>query len=28
LKEYLASKNIGYKPSATKAELLKLIPKE
>ncbi|MFX4914332.1 stress-responsive nuclear envelope protein, partial [Acinetobacter baumannii] len=26
--EYLASKNIGYKPSATKAELLKLIPKE
>ncbi|MCG6611423.1 Ish1 domain-containing protein, partial [Acinetobacter baumannii] len=25
LKEYLASKNIGYKPSATKAELLKLI---
>ncbi|EMB6200769.1 TPA: stress-responsive nuclear envelope protein, partial [Acinetobacter baumannii] len=23
-----ASKNIGYKPSATKAELLKLIPKE
>ncbi|NDM19821.1 hypothetical protein G3N22_19435, partial [Acinetobacter baumannii] len=26
LKEYLASKNIGYKPSATKAELLKLIP--
>ncbi|HHB0842861.1 TPA: stress-responsive nuclear envelope protein, partial [Acinetobacter baumannii] len=21
-------KNIGYKPSATKAELLKLIPKE
>ncbi|MDQ9801526.1 stress-responsive nuclear envelope protein, partial [Acinetobacter baumannii] len=22
------SKNIGYKPSATKAELLKLIPKE
>ncbi|RTC13756.1 stress-responsive nuclear envelope protein, partial [Acinetobacter baumannii] len=24
----LASKNIGYKPSATKAELLKLIPKE
>ncbi|MFH6856477.1 stress-responsive nuclear envelope protein, partial [Acinetobacter baumannii] len=25
---YLASKNIGYKPSATKAELLKLIPKE
>ncbi|EPJ6750273.1 Ish1 domain-containing protein [Acinetobacter baumannii] len=28
LKEYLASKDIGYKPSATKAELLKLIPKE
>ncbi|EHU1359359.1 Ish1 domain-containing protein [Acinetobacter baumannii] len=28
LKEYLASNNIGYKPSATKAELLKLIPKE
>lgn len=28
LKEYLASKNIGYKPSATKAELLKLILKE
>ncbi|MGQ1214136.1 Ish1 domain-containing protein [Acinetobacter baumannii] len=28
LKEFLASKNIGYKPSATKAELLKLIPKE
>ncbi|EMM2648692.1 stress-responsive nuclear envelope protein [Acinetobacter baumannii] len=28
LKEYLASKNIGYKPSATKAELLKLIPRE
>lgn len=28
LKDYLASKNIGYKPSATKAELLKLIPKE
>ncbi|GAA5564556.1 hypothetical protein Asch03_02080 [Acinetobacter schindleri] len=28
LKEYLASKNIGYKPSANKAELLKLIPKE
>ncbi|MEF0183737.1 Ish1 domain-containing protein [Acinetobacter baumannii] len=28
LKEYLASKNIGYKSSATKAELLKLIPKE
>lgn len=28
LKEYLASKNIGYKPSAKKAELLKLIPKE
>lgn len=28
LKEYLASKNIGYKPSATKPELLKLIPKE
>ncbi|KCX79191.1 stress-responsive nuclear envelope family protein, partial [Acinetobacter baumannii 15827] len=28
LKEYLASENIGYKPSATKAELLKLIPKE
>lgn len=28
LKEYSASKNIGYKPSATKAELLKLIPKE
>ncbi|MDP7904079.1 Ish1 domain-containing protein [Acinetobacter baumannii] len=28
LKEYLASKNIGYKPSATKAELLKLIPKK
>ncbi|OCZ24041.1 stress-responsive nuclear envelope protein [Acinetobacter pittii] len=28
LKEYLASKNIGYKPSATKSELLKLIPKE
>ncbi|HCT9571407.1 TPA: stress-responsive nuclear envelope protein [Acinetobacter baumannii] len=28
LKEYLASKNIGYKPSTTKAELLKLIPKE
>ncbi|HCQ9680908.1 Ish1 domain-containing protein [Acinetobacter baumannii] len=28
LKEYLANKNIGYKPSATKAELLKLIPKE
>nr|WP_312824967.1 Ish1 domain-containing protein [Acinetobacter oleivorans] len=28
LKEYLASKNIGYKPSASKAELLKLIPKE
>ncbi|HFX6347940.1 TPA: stress-responsive nuclear envelope protein [Acinetobacter nosocomialis] len=28
LKEYLASKNIGYKLSATKAELLKLIPKE
>ncbi|ADX04268.1 hypothetical protein DIQ02_19385 [Acinetobacter baumannii] len=28
LKEYLASKNIGYKPSATKAELLKLISKE
>ncbi|EPJ8189746.1 Ish1 domain-containing protein [Acinetobacter baumannii] len=28
LKEYLASKNIGYKPSATKAELLKIIPKE
>ncbi|MDV7542893.1 Ish1 domain-containing protein [Acinetobacter baumannii] len=28
LKEYLASKNIGYKPSSTKAELLKLIPKE
>nr|WP_312825145.1 Ish1 domain-containing protein [Acinetobacter oleivorans] len=28
LKEYLASKDIGYKPSATKPELLKLIPKE
>ncbi|MFV5406718.1 Ish1 domain-containing protein, partial [Acinetobacter sp. 228] len=28
LKEYLASKDIGYKPSASKAELLKLIPKE
>ncbi len=28
LKDYLASKNIGYKPPATKAELLKLIPKE
>ncbi|HCR9934161.1 Ish1 domain-containing protein [Acinetobacter baumannii] len=28
LKEFLASKDIGYKPSATKAELLKLIPKE
>ncbi|WP_445536123.1 stress-responsive nuclear envelope protein [Acinetobacter sp. G18] len=28
IKEYLASKNIGYKPSASKAELLKLIPKE
>ncbi|OTL00050.1 Ish1 domain-containing protein [Acinetobacter nosocomialis] len=28
LKEYLASKNIGYKPSATKAELLKLMPKD
>lgn len=28
LKEYLASKNIGYKPTASKAELLKLIPKE
>lgn len=28
LKEFLASKNIGYKPAATKAELLKLIPKE
>lgn len=28
LKEYLASKDIGYKPTATKAELLKLIPKE
>lgn len=28
LKEFLASKNIGYKPSATKPELLKLIPKE
>ncbi|AZP30075.1 MULTISPECIES: Ish1 domain-containing protein [Acinetobacter calcoaceticus/baumannii complex] len=28
LKEYLASKDIGYKPAATKAELLKLIPKE
>ncbi|MFZ5395380.1 Ish1 domain-containing protein [Acinetobacter seifertii] len=28
LKEFLASKNIGYKPSANKAELLKLIPKE
>lgn len=28
LKEFLASKNIGYKPSASKAELLKLIPKE
>ncbi|WP_336004860.1 stress-responsive nuclear envelope protein [Acinetobacter pittii] len=28
LKEYLASKEIGYKPSATKPELLKLIPKE
>ncbi|HAV5515499.1 TPA: stress-responsive nuclear envelope protein [Acinetobacter baumannii] len=28
LKEYLASKNIGYKPTATKPELLKLIPKE
>lgn len=28
LKEFLASKNIGYKPTATKPELLKLIPKE
>lgn len=28
LKEFLASKGIGYKPSATKPELLKLIPKE
>lgn len=28
LKEYLASKDIGYKPTASKAELLKLIPKE
>ncbi|MCG5256909.1 stress-responsive nuclear envelope protein [Acinetobacter pittii] len=28
LKEFLASKDIGYKPSATKPELLKLIPKE
>nr|WP_312324492.1 Ish1 domain-containing protein [Acinetobacter oleivorans] len=28
LKEYLASKDIGYKPTATKPELLKLIPKE
>jgi len=28
LKEFLASKDIGYKPTATKAELLKLIPKE
>ncbi|MFA2885424.1 Ish1 domain-containing protein [Acinetobacter pittii] len=28
LKEYLASKDIGYKPAASKAELLKLIPKE
>ncbi|MFV5376495.1 Ish1 domain-containing protein [Acinetobacter calcoaceticus] len=28
LKEYLASKDIGYKPSASKVELLKLIPKE
>lgn len=28
LKEYLASNDIGYKPSATKPELLKLIPKE
>lgn len=28
LKEFLASKNIGYKPAATKPELLKLIPKE
>lgn len=28
LKEYLVSKDIGYKPTATKAELLKLIPKE
>ncbi|ENV03477.1 hypothetical protein [Acinetobacter sp. NIPH 817] len=27
LKEFLASKDIGYKPTATKAELLKLIPK-
>jgi predicted nuclease with TOPRIM domain len=28
LKEFLASKDIGYKPTATKAELLKLISKE
>lgn len=28
LKEFLASKEIGYKPTATKPELLKLIPKE
>lgn len=28
LKEFLASKDIGYKPTATKPELLKLIPKE
>ncbi|MDC4509375.1 stress-responsive nuclear envelope protein [Acinetobacter baumannii] len=28
LKEFLASKDIGYKPTASKAELLKLIPKE
>lgn len=28
LKQYLASKDIGYKPTATKPELLKLIPKD